>query len=43
MLECGDARRVGSGPTELTVLFYEGKTCRYFPHGAHNDTYVPSD
>jgi hypothetical protein len=43
MLEREDARRVGSEPTELTMLFYDGKTCCYFPHGAHNDTYVPSD
>jgi hypothetical protein len=37
-------RRVGSGPIELkNVLFYDGKTCRYFPHEENNATYMPPD
>jgi hypothetical protein len=45
MREREAARRVtvGSGPTELNVLFYDGKTCRYFPHEESNATYMPSD
>jgi hypothetical protein len=45
MQESEDARRVaiGSGPIELTMLFYDGKTCRYFPHEENNATYMPPD
>jgi hypothetical protein len=44
MREREAARRVGSGPIELkNVLFYDGKTCRYFPHEENNATYMPPD